>query len=70
MEIAEIKKFFEENKIPTQLKINRCETIIDAEKFIKNHLSIIESGNNFKYREIYLKRVLRVIELIKKESQN
>jgi hypothetical protein len=70
MEIEEIKKFFEENKIEKGLKVNSCQTIIDPEKFIKSHLSIIESGNNLKYREIYLTRLLRVIELIKKESQS
>ena len=69
MEIAEIKKFFEQNKIPKGFKISDCETIVNPDIFVFNNIYMLENSKEGKWQDIYLKRLLKVIELIKKESQ-
>ena len=69
MEIAEIKKFFEENKIPKGFKINEAETIMNPDIFVFNNIYMLENNPKGKWQDIYIKRLLKVIELIKKESQ-
>jgi len=70
METEQIKKFFEENKIPKGFKISDCETIVNPDIFVFNNIYMLENSKGSNWQDIYKKRLLKVIELIKKESQS
>ena len=42
-EIAELENFFSSVKLPDNIKLDRCTTIIDTSLFIKSHLSIVKA---------------------------
>jgi hypothetical protein len=57
METEQIKKFFEENKIPKGFKISSCETIEYPELFLTNNIFMLENSKQVKWQDIYKKRL-------------
>jgi hypothetical protein len=47
MTLTELETYFNNQTLPKQVKLSQCETIIDMDKFIKSHISVLKanSGN-------------------------
>lgn len=59
--ITELKDFFENKDITQeQVKLNNCSTIIDLNKFIKSHLTIVKAQNG---KQVYYPYYQRLVQL-------
>ena len=64
--LREAVEFFETAQIPKQMILSECETIVNTQRFIDTTLATLRKfWKNKELREPYLKRFLKVYELIK-----
>ena len=47
MTLTDLETYFKTATLPKQVRLSQCETIVDAQKFVKSHISVLKanSGN-------------------------
>ena len=62
-EIDFLKRFFK-NKVLLPFRLNKCEVVLDPQKFLDAHFSILEKNNGKFHFRIYLYRLIQYYEIL------
>ena len=60
LKLSEIEEIFKGKKIKGPIKLNKCETIIEPDKFIKSHIQLLKSNPGKKNLLPYYERLNQI----------
>lgn len=64
-QVAELREFFQQHKLPKTAQLSPAETIIDLPLFLDSHFTMLETQHDARNYEVFLLRLIKLQEIIK-----
>lgn len=63
-QVQELKDFFAQKKLPDSIQLSPAEKIVDRQRFLDSHFTILEKNDDPRNYEVFLLRLVKLRDLL------